>query len=864
MIKLGWASIRGHWVRFVMTAVAVALGVAFVTGSLALSDNMNRTFGDIISRDSLGKDVVVAMDDGEGNTAGMFSRGGSQAKPLPLTFADKLAAVDGAKSATAEIQGSAILVSKENKITGNGGAPNLAFPAVPNDPAIDLQDGKIPTKNTEVAVETNTLKKSGHAVGDKVDVIIAGDRKQFTIVGKVGLGNMAGATGVAFDQKTAEKLFAPEGVTNSFRVEAKPGVTQEALLAQIKPLVPEGYVAKTGAENGKKQKNMLTKQLRPFTIFMLVFAFVALIVGSFIIVNTFLMILAQRSRELAMLRAIGTKPRQILQMVMFEAVVIAVAGALLGLLFGLGIAFALVWFLATQADLELSYNIPITPTNIAVSVTLGLVVTLGAALIPAVKASRTAPIEAMRSAQTTERSPLKARMVVGLALLVVGGLGFGIYQRYDNSGWLSMAAIGFVAGTVAIAPGLVKPLMQPLAKPLAAIQKAFRRPTAVTNLAQDNTIRNPRRTSLTATSLLIGVALVTGSAVMATGLSKSMASDVTKSIKAPLSISVGEGGAPEALMDKLSSTDGVDAVVPLTTGSVSTDLAPKDEKNVRKTPDGQVIPENVRLQGVPSDKINEVFNLKTVSGSLKEHSRDAVLVDKSTAEDFNLSVGSTFTMGPDKDVKVKVAGIFEDIARLSGVVTTPDVAEKLLDPQSSFTSAVYILPKAGADVATVKTALTEKVKDLLTIKVSDKADLIKSDQQEIQQFLAIIYALLGLSIVIAALGIANTLAMAIYERTREIGMLRALGLKRRQLGGMVILESMWTAVFGALLGVVLGMPLGVITAEGLFEVSAADVGIPWLTMIGVVIAAAVVGVIAALVPAIRATRMKVLDSIAAV
>lgn len=864
MLKLGWASVKGNWVRFIMTAVAVALGVAFVTGSVALSDNMNKSFANIISRDSLGKDVVVAIDVGDGNTAGMFSGGSNNAKPLPLSFADKLAAVDGAKSATAEIQGSAILVSKEGKITGTRGAPSLAFPGIPSDPALEVVQGRLAENSSEIAVEATTLKKSGHAVGDKADVVIAGERKPYTIVGKINLGNMAGATAIAFDETTAEKLFAPEKVSTSFRVEAKSGVTQDALLAQIKPLVPKGYVAKTGAENSKKQKEMLTQQLKPFTIFMLIFAIVALIVGSFIIVNTFLMILAQRSRELAMLRAIGTKPKQIVQMVLFEAVLIAIVGSLMGLLLGLGIAVALTWFMSQQFEMDMSYDIPITPANITLSITLGMVVTLGAALIPAVKAGRTAPIEAMRSSQTTERQSLKVRMIVGGVLVAVGVAGYGMYLADKKVWWLALAAVGFVAGTIAMAAGLVKPLVTPLSAPVAALQRALRKPDAVATLAQDNTVRNPRRTALTASSLLIGVALVTSSAVMAIGLSKSIASETTKSMKAPLSVSVADGKVSSGLVDKLGKVEGVDQVVPHAVAQTVSDLKHKDEIDSATGEGSESIPTEVRIQGMDPKVVTEVFNLKAASGSLTSYSDTSVIVDKDTAEEFGLSVGSEFSLGPENAAKVKVVGIFEENSSLSGFVLTPKVADSLVGEQDRYTRAMYVLPKSGADVASVKSALTNEVKDLLTVKVQDLDDLVKSDQQDVQQLLAIVYALLGLSIVIAALGIANTLAMAIYERTREIGMLRAIGLKRRQLGNMIVLESTWMAVFGALLGVVLGLPLGVIASEAVFEVPASSVGVPWATIIGVLVAAAVVGVLAALVPAIRAMRMKVLDSIAAV
>lgn len=864
MIKLAWASIRGHWARFVMTAVAVALGVAFVTGSIALSDNMTKTFSDMIASDTRGKDVVVSLDDGEGGAASSNSREAAQTRPLPLNFTEKLAAVEGAKSSHADIRGPAILVNTVGKATGSGQPPSMAFPGVSSDPAIEVQEGRLPESSSEIAVEASTLAESGHTVGNKADVIIAGDRKTYTIVGKVSLGGATGLKGVFLETQTAEKLFAPDGVAVSFRIEAKPGVSQESLLAKVKEIVPKGYVADTGKQVSKKEQELLVKELKPITLFFLVFAFVALVVGSFIIVNTFLMILAQRSRELAMLRAIGTKSRQIVQMVLFEAVMIAIAGSLLGLLLGLGVALALVWFISNNLGVNLGSNIPITPKNIVVSLSLGLLVTLGSALIPAIKAARTAPIEAMRASQTTERKPLKVRMLFGAVLIVIGLLGYGIYFANKQSGWLSLAAIGLVAGTVTLAAGLVQPLIRPLAALAVGFQKVLRRPTAVTELAQDNTVRNPRRTALTATSLLIGVALVTGSTAMATGLEKSFESETTKNLKAPLLVSVGGGKASPELMGKISKTEGVDAAVKLTGAKTVTSLKPKNAKDVRKTPDGNVIPETVRIQGLVPEELSRVFRLDLVSGNIDTYSNETALVDEPTAKKYGLSVGSTVVLGPEESVAVRITGIFEAADPVPGLVLTPESAKKLMESHDSYTRAIYVLPKPGTNVDSVKAALTSEVEDLLTVKVKDIDDLAKSGKSEVQRFLVLIYALLGLSIVIAALGIANTLAMAIYERTREIGMLRALGLKRHQLGAMVILESVWTAVFGAVLGVVLGLPLGVFAAAAIFDVAVADVDVPWGTAIGVLIAAAVVGVIAALVPAIRVMRMKVLDSIAAI
>ena len=841
MLRVTLKGVRSHRLRFLLTAVAVMLGVALVSGTYVLTDSLNSTFDAIVDQGSTGTDVQVR---GTPSDAEAFD-GTPLRAPLPLTLADQLKSVDGVTRVTPDLQGTAILVGKDGTAVRSGsGAPTFGFAYNEGDPVVRLVKGRAPTNKSEVAVETATLEKAKLAVGDRTKALIGNNPQDVTITGEVSFGaGLAGATLVFLDPQTATSTFAPDGTVQSFTLTGSPGLSQEQLRTKVAATLPTNAEAITGTALNAESKKQFEDALGFISTFLLVFAGVSLFVGGFIIANTFSMLVAQRTRELALLRAIGASRGQVLRVVLGEAAVLGLVGSLLGLGVGVLLAAALKALFAA-IGLDISGGLPVHVRTIVVSLLVGTIVTLVSAVLPAIRASRVAPVAAMRDDIAAPVGGVLRRGVIGV-IFVLLGLGLlipGVTQ--DDVQWM---AVGFgaaliVLGSLVAAPATTRPVIRVVASPFVVVTGTIGR------LARENSLRNPRRTATTASALMIGLALMAGVSVIASSTKASVSDIVDSQLTSDYVLDGGNAPFPVTVAQSVAKLPDVASVATL--GGVQVVVDKKAQ--FAMAAESQGITDNVKVN--------------VTSGSLSALDSGQVVVSETLAKDEGWKVGTVInaSIGTIKKQSLTIGGVFEDNQVLSAPMVVPRALYTKAVPaamQGDF--LVYVKAKPGVDPASLRPELAAAVKPFLVVSVMDSDEFTDSQAAQVNVLLYTIYALLALSVVIAVLGIVNTLALSVFERTREIGLLRAVGMTRRQLRRMITVESISTAVFGAVLGMVLGLVLGITVQYGVRSQGLEVLSIPWLSLVAVLIAAAVAGMVAAVLPAWRATRLDVLRAITA-
>jgi putative ABC transport system permease protein len=849
MLGVTLRGVRGHLVRFLLTLLAVVLGVAFVAGTFVLTDSLRTTFDRIADNAAVGTDVVV-----RGPTVnGSVPESGDLRTPIPLSYADGLARVDGVRRAFPDLQGSAVLVGKDGTAVRNGFAPGFGFDYRPDDPALPLTSGRGPDRAGEIAVEEDTLRLSGLHVGDRTRLVVGGRPVPVTIVGTVRFGAAsAGATFVVLDRASAIREFAADGTVQTITLQAEPGVTQRELRDRVAAVLRPGLTAVTGSVYAAEQRSSFAEGLGFINTFLLVFAAVSLFVGAFLIANTFSMLVAQRTRELALLRAVGASRRQVTRVVLGEAAVLGAVGGLLGLLAGVGLARGLQAALSL-VGLKISGGLPVQPRTVVVTLVVGVLVTCGSAVLPALRAGRIPPVAALRDDVALPERGLRLRAVLGTLGLAVGAAamaaGIGAGRRIaglrldDGSAAIAVgagAAVAFV-GLILAAPLISRPVITVVAAPFVALGRVVGR------LARDNTLRNPRRTATTATSLLIGLALVSAFSVLASSTKASVDALVDSEVRADFILNGGSSAFPVRVAQDAARLPGVAAVV-----------------------DTAAVP--VRLEGeqalgsaVSGAGLIQTVALRLRSGEIGLLDRGQMAVSADFADKHRLAVGDVVpvTVGVLPRRPLRIGAVYRESQAIGTDVLVPRALYAGAVPATYQTSfAAYVKAAPGVDPAQVRRELTELVKPLLIVSVQDREEFKAEQSRQVDQILAILYALLALSVVIATLGIVNTLALSVIERTREIGLLRAVGLSRGQLRRVITLEAVTTALFGAVLGTALGLALGVCLQRVLVGQGLNTLAVPWGRVGLTFVLAGAVGVVASVLPAWRATRLDVLRAIA--
>jgi putative ABC transport system permease protein len=847
-VRLSMSSLRAHKRRFAGTFLAVFLGVAFLAGTLVMGDTLRAGFDTMFGDATSGTDAVVR------SAGAITTPGESQGvrAPVDTDLVRTVEQVPGVAAAAPDIQGAGQLIGADGKPIGGQGPPTLAGNWI-DDPELNpyrLAEGRAPEKSGEVVVNRGTADRGHLRIGDTT-VLRTPDPVEVTIVGLATFGGEDGMAQVTFTGMTvtdAEKyLTAGPGEASSIQVRAGPGVGQRELVDRLTPVLPRGVEAITGQESTEENTDMISSQfLDIFTTFLLVFSGVALLVATFSIHNTFAIVVAQRTRENALLRALGASRRQVTAATLTEASVVAVTASAAGLAGGIGIAaglqalFPAIGFPFPEGDLVIGLLSMVLPLAV------GVIVCLGSALLPAVRAGRTAPLAALRDTAVDQSGASRVRAVVGggLAALAVAVTLTGVLV--SPSLWLAGAgAVTALAAFVVLGPVASTTAVRVIGGPLDRLR-------GVTgSLARRNALRSPRRTAATASALMIGVAVVCLFTVFGASLKATMDQTVSRSFAGDVAVSTpsfgaGGSGLSPRLAGAVQRLPEVDTAVGLGRG-----VAEVDGKGRALT-----VTDPLALE--------RTFDLGTVRGSLRDLGTDGIAITGKEAEKQGLTTGDkarlTFTDGAKDTFTVRAVYGQSELAG-DYVITRAAWAPHRTQDSDTLVAVSF---KDGVSTGAGKAAVEKVAARYGDPEVQTRDEYAQSSAGGIDMMLTLVYALLALAVLIALLGIANTLTLAIHERTRELGLLRAVGQTRSQLRAMVRWESVLVAAFGTVGGLALGAFLGwvlVKASDGASD-SAFAFAMPPLQLAVVALVGLAAGALAGLRPARRAARLDVLRAIA--
>ncbi|WP_330185291.1 FtsX-like permease family protein [Nocardia sp. NBC_01503] len=834
MRKVALRNLAAHKVRLFLTLLSVVLGTAFIAGSFVFTDTLQSSFDDIFANQAKGVDVRVSPKE-------------RQSLGIPNETVDKITAMDGVRAVAPGINGPVVLL-KDGKAVQTGGAPTFGTSYLPPDKAVaepdKFIDGVPPSRSGQIAINKGGADRADLHVGDTTKVLIPSKGNiDVTVSGIYDLaGNTGGFINLYFDDAQARQLFTDGAHVAFVDIAAKPGVQADDLRDRIAKAYPD-YKVQDGDQVREDMKKQIGDALKFINYFLLAFGAIALIVGTFIIYNTFSMLVAQRLRELALLRAVGASRRQVGQSVVGEALIIGIIGSALGLAAGVGLAFGLSALL-NAFDLGLpTGSMSLRPRTVLVAIGVGVIVTVVSAYAPARRAATIPPIEAMRSELGSANESTRIRTAFGAVLTVAGGVLVVLGARHTGGNAALTVGIGALALIFAVL--LASPaLSRPVVKGLGFLVRPF---GAVGTMARNNALRNPRRTAATAFALTLGLMLVTAIGMLGSSAKASISEVVDKGVKADFILQGPTNslvGVPLAAGPAVQKVPGVQDVVQFH----GVTFKAGDDQLLGTVPEG------------PLDKVL-TYDLVQGNGNLGDN---GIMLSETEAADRNWHVGQKvdITSLDKKNYQVEVVGIYKD-TQLLGPLVAPLALYNQVMPVSFRTNfIVLITAQPGTDLQTLRTGLEKSVEPWAVVQVQDREDFKGAQGKQINTMLAILYGLLALAVVIAILGIVNTLALSVVERRREIGMLRAVGMQRPQVRRTIYLESMLIAVFGAVVGVALGLVLGVGFLRTLKDLGLATITVPWGQIVLMVLSSGVVGVLAALWPAVRAARTPPLAAIA--
>ena len=853
MIAVALKGLAGRKFRAALTAFAVVLGVAMVSGSYIFTDTISKALTAVLGDSYEGTSAVVS-----GKQVVEFSSSGNPTVPAALLARVKaLPEVEAAAGGFIDLENDsneAKLIDKKGKaISPAGDTPTFGFGINADDERfspLTLAEGRWASGRHEVAIDAGTAEKYGFEVGDAIGVAAGGPVEQFTLTGLVKLGSVdsiGNATISVFDVATTQALFDQEGQFDSISVAAAPGVSPAELVRAIEPVLPSSAEVKTAAERADAAAKGVESDANSLRYVLFGFGGIALFVGAFVILNTLSITVAQRTREFATLRTLGASRRQVLRSVLLEGLLLGLFASVVGLFLGLGLAVGMeAMFAALGIELPEAGTV-FAARTVIVSLLVGTTITVLASLIPAFRATRVPPIAAVREGATLPRSrfaPFAPWIALTTIALGVAAFAYGLFAGgLAAKEVLILLAVGCLAlfvGVALIASRLVRPLAALVGWPAGRVGGAAGR------LARANAVRNPGRTATTAAALMIGLALVTFVAVLGQVVKASFADDTGRIFQADYLLTARDGFSPIPTQagERLASVPGVELV-----SSVRSDSA-------------LVLGEELPIAGFDPATIAAVSQFEWTRGSeeaLTGLGRDGAILSEDLAKDRGLQVGERFalTTAHGKRLELEVKGTFSESA-LPGPVA---ISQDAFDASFARPQDVIALVNVRGDASTAQTtALERALTGFPDADVQTKGTYVENRVGEFSTFLNVVYGLLALSVVVSLFGMVNTLVLSVFERTRELGMLRAVGMTRRQARRMVRHESVITALIGA----ALGMPLGIFLA-GLVTLALRDEGLrfslPVSTLVGFALIAVTAGILAAILPARRASRLNVLEAL---
>jgi putative ABC transport system permease protein len=838
MLRFALRSLLANGRRAAMTGLAVVVGVSMITGTFIFTDTINSAFRQLFSNASKGAAVVVS------SRQDITSAINAPAS-VPVSLIAKIRRLPGVSIAQGQISDVATIVGRNGKIARTAGLPTLAlsYLAPPFD-GLTFTAGTRPRGPDQVAIDTGTAKRQGYRVGDLVPVVTGQPVRRFRISGIASLGSasIGGATFAVFDLSTARDLYGKAGRADIVYVAAAPGATPSTLLREVRPLLSPELVARTAQGQVNSDTSRISDQLQILTGGLLAFGFIAVLVGAFVIFNTFSITITQRIREFALLRAIGATRRQVLLSVLTEATTIGLLGSIVGILGGL-LAAAGIRKLFTSVGLDLpSAALVLQLRTVILGLAVGVLVTVGAGLFPA------APLESLREAAATAargdssqwiRAGLAA--VLGVAGLLVMFTGSGTAtERLTQS---AVGAIPLVLAILVASPLMVRRLAGIVSWPIE------RRGAVVSRLARENAGRNPVRTAVSASALMIGLALVLFVTIYASGLRTSTSRIIHQTFLGDLTIQSqdGQSSIPSASAQAAASAPGVLALSSLKAAPARLGAAGK-----------------ITAEGIDPNTFGQVYRFDWIHGSgttLTGLGPGDAILEQDTARAAHLAVGDRATLVSETGLRrtVRIAGVYSDRALLRGIALPETDFDQLFHQDRL--QDVFVKLQPGSSVADAEGVLNRALSSLPGVVARSEKQLADEVSGHVNSILILFYALLAMSVLMSLLGMINTLNLSIHERTRELGMLRAMGMTRGQARVLVRDESLITAAIGSIVGVALGIFLAWVVIRSLSS-EGIVFALPWLQVVGVLAVGLLAGVFAAVLPARRAARLDLLAAIA--
>jgi putative ABC transport system permease protein len=849
MIPVALKGLLGRKFRAALTAFAIVLGVAMISGAFVLTDTLGKSLDHIYSQSYAASDAVISSEEAV-NT-------GDTTREAPAFSADVLRTVEGLpgmRGAQGSIEDQARLVDRSGNAIGtadNGTAVGVDPSADQSLNPLQLVAGEWPRGDQEIAIDKTTAQKHHFQLGQTVGAFADGPVHRYRVSGIVRFGSVdsiGSATITVFDLVTAQRVFAKQGKLDLIRVQAKEGVSDAELLRQIRPLLSATTQVKTAAAQANSDSKDTQAGVDAIRYILLAFAGIALFVGGFVIANTLAITVAQRMRELATLRTLGASRRQVLGSVVLEAVVIGLIGSIVGLFLGLAIAVGLKAFLEASGFELPGGGIVFTWRTILISLAAGTLIAVLASLRPALRATRIEPIAAVREGAVMPSSrfaryALPASAAIGaaaVALFSYGVFAHGLETQVRLLALASGVLFLFVAVTM-VASRVVRPLAFLLGAPGARLGGT------AGELARQNAVRNPARTASTAAAMMIGLALITFFAMIGEGFRSSFTSSVNKLFVADYAVTAGDKPLTNKAAAAVRKVPGVEAV---------TEIRGANAKLAGRS--------SIRVSGVDGNAA-KVVPLKWTSGSDSvpaELGRDGAFVNDQFADDHSLSVGSplTVTTPTGRTLRLHVTGIFDQPKGGSPFEAVAISKETFDRGFSNHDNQFTLLNVRGGPNAENSARLEQALGAFPTAKVETRDEFRNSRLSNLNRLLHILYALLGLSVLVSMFGVINTIVLSVFERTREIGMLRAIGMSRRQVRRMVRHESIVTALIGAALGMGVGIFLAALTSTALSDYGVVF-ALPYRSLVAFVVVAILAGTLAAILPARRASRLNVLEAL---
>lgn len=846
-------------VRLVTTGVAVLLGVAFMAGTLVLTDTVSKTFDDLFADVYDGTDAVV-----RGEAAFSTAEGGDQRPKLDASMVDEVAGVDGVATAEGMVLGYAQIVDSDGDALGNlsTGAPTFGSTWIADDDLnpFDLVEGEAPEASATVAgVEATTAAPyevvidrgsaaDGHlAVGDTTEVLTVAGPQPVTVVGIASFGeadNPGGASYAMFAGPDAEALVSEPGRVDAIGAVAEPGVSQDDLAERIDAAVPEGTEVLTGEEITAEAQSDVQESLGFFNTFLLSFAVIALFVGSFIIYNTFSILVAQRTKEMALLRALGAGRRQVLRAVLLEATLVGAIASALGLAAGIGVAAGLKALMAGMGIDVPASDLVVSQSTVVLSVVAGLGVTVASAVFPARRAAKVAPIAALRAVSVDTSAASRFRAVAGVVMTAVGALGIAVGLSGGDG---AVQAVGLGAmlvfgGVAVLGPVIARPVSRVLGAPLPRLRGM------AGTLARANAMRNPKRTSTTAAALMVGVALVSLITVLAASTKASIADTVDTVFQGEYVVdsgAFGSGGLDPELAPQLEALPEVDVAAGVRWNSAEVEGSTTD------------------LVGIDTTRVEQLFDVDVQDGDLAGLPADGVALHQDYADELGVGVGDPVSLrfAETGEQRFTVGAVYAEREPAGDVVLGLPAYEANVAEQADL--QVFVSTVDEVDPAEAEAAITSATDAHAQATVEDAGGFAESQAAEIDTIFNLVYALLALAVLIALIGIANTLALSIFERTRELGLLRAVGMSKAQVRSTIRWEAVIVALLGTTLGLAIGVAFGWAVVGALEAEGITTFTVPGASLVAVAVLAALAGVAAAQLPARRAARLDVLDAVAA-